>query len=376
MKSPIAKILTKFTKAFSSVAKGVAIGILANLDDDSQVKATVEHVWMAYAAADHFGKAVKMAIKASYETGVGRTIKLFPSFLVDAWDDSGMNLSEKLHGADKEMRAGIVKTIKTQLKQNQHAMHAARALYDGYNAGHVTRKQEIPKYLGKIVAFARRSDLSDDDRAELLRMVRRAEKQVAKLGLNGAPNQALKTAYSQLLDAVVDGSEKALTRAVHTAVEEKSRYVAERIARTEAARAWADGFAERYMDNDRVVAFQWRLSSRHPHVDICDMYAEANLYGLGRGIYPKDATPRLPVHPHCLCHLAPVYASELKGRVPIDNFEAGGRAWLDSQSLKRRQEVLGVAGNRMYEQGDSWANVAKNYSDEKLTKPHTNSADE
>ena len=207
-------------------------------------------------------------------------------------------------------------------------------------------------------------------------MVRRAEKQVAKLGLNGSPNQALKTAYSQLLDAVVDGSEKALTRAVHTAVEEKSRYVAERIARTEAARAWADGFVERYMDNDRVVAFQWRLSSRHPHVDICDMYAEANLYGLGRGIYPKDATPRLPVHPHCLCHLAPVYASELKGRVPIDNFEAGGRAWLDSQSLKRRQEVLGVAGNRMYEQGDSWTNVAKNYSDKKLTKPHTNSADE
>lgn len=231
----------------------------------------------------------------------------------------------------------------------------------------VTRQQGIPKYLQQIFAFARHSDLTDEDRNDLLRQVRRARRQVERLGQGGAPNQALKTAYSELLDAVVNGSAKALSRSVHTAAEEKSRYVAERIARTEAARAWADGLAEKYMDDNSVVAFQWKLASRHPKFDICDLYADANLYGLGKGIYPKNATPRLSVHPHCLCHLAPVYRSELKGKKAVDQLKEGGRAWLEKQSLYHRQQILGVAGNRNFEIGRSWTAFARNYSTEVLS---------
>lgn len=138
--------------------------------------------------------------------------------------------------------------------------------------------------------------------------------------------------------------------------------MAERIARTEAARAWADGFAEKYMDDDSVVAFQWKLASRHPKFDICDLYAEANLYGLGKGIYPKNATPRLPVHPHCLCHLAPVYRSELKGKKAVDQLEEDGRAWLEKQPLYHRQQILGIAGCKSYERGADWRTIARNYS--------------
>lgn len=367
MKSPIAKILSKFSKAFHSVMSGVAATIMTNLDDDSSVGAATAHAWAAYEVADQVGDAVRQSVKESYEAGVGRTIKLFPSHLDKAWDDSGMTLSEKLHGSDKEMRDTIVETIREQLKENRHAMQAARKLYDGYNSGQaVTRQQGIPKYLQQIVAFARHSDLTDEDRNDLLRQVRRAKRQVERLGQGGAPNQALKTAYSELLDAVVNGSEKALSRSVHTAVEEKSRYVAERIARTEAARAWADGFAEKYMDDDSVVAFQWKLASRHPKFDICDLYADANLYGLGKGIYPKNATPRLPVHPHCLCHLAPVYRSELKGKKAVDQLEEGGRAWLEKQSLYHRQQILGIQGAKAFANRDSWTKWARNYTGARL----------
>lgn len=367
MKSPIAKILSKFSKVFHSMMSGVAATIMNNLDDDSSVGAATAHAWAAYEVADQVGDAVRQSVKESYEEGVGSTIKLFPSHLDKAWDDSGMTLSEKLHGSDKEMRDAIVETIREQLKENRHAMQAARKLYDGYNSGHaVTRQQGIPKYLQQIVAFARHSDLTDENRNDLLRQVRRAKRQVERLGQGGAPNQALKTAYSELLDAVVNGSEKALSRSVHTAVEEKSRYVAERIARTEAARAWADGFAEKYMDDDSVVAFQWKLASRHPKFDICDLYAEANLYGLGKGIYPKNATPRLPVHPHCLCHLAPVYRSELKGKKAVDQLEEGGRAWLEEQSLYHRQQILGIQGAKAFANRDSWTKWARNYTGARL----------
>lgn len=368
MFSPLSGILRRFSRIFSRIAEDIAGKILSVLHEDSDIKAIVERIWQAQSVEEAIGEAVRQSVRESYEKGTGRAIKLFPSRLDEAWDESGMKLSEKLHGADAEMRAAIVKTIREQLKQNQHALKAARALYDGYDSGQaVIRRQHIPKYLQDVVDFARRSDLTKADQAELLKKVRRARRQVERLGQGGAPNQALKTAYSELLDAVTDGTEKAITRSVHTAIEEKSRYVAERIARTEAARAWADGFVEKYMDDDTVVAFQWKLSSRHPVFDICNLYAEANLYGLGKGIYPKNATPRLPVHPHCLCHLAPVYRSELN-KIAHNLVKSGGEKYINALSLERRQKLLGVAGSKRYAAGQDWRTLARNYSPEVLQK--------
>ena len=368
MFSPLSGILRRFSRTFRQITEDIVEKILSALHKGSDIKAIVEHIWQTKGAAESIREAVKATIRESYEKGAHKTLKVFPAHLDAAWDESGMKLSEKLHGADAEMRAAIVKTIREQLRQNQHALKAARALYDGYGNGQaVIRRQHIPKYLQDVVDFARRSDLTEADRAELLKKVRRARRQVERLGQGGAPNQALKTAYRELLDAVTDGTEEALTRSVHTAIEEKSRYVAERIARTESARAWADGFAEKYMDDDTVVAFRWKLSSRHPVFDICNLYAEADLYGLGKGIFPKDQTPRLPVHPHCLCHLAPVYRSELN-KIAHNLVKSGGEKYINVLSLERRQKLLGVAGSKRYQQGVDWRTLARNYSPEVMQK--------
>ena len=58
------------------------------------------------------------------------------------------------------------------------------------------------------------------------KMCIRDRRMVDRLAQNGAPNRALKTSYKELLDAVESCSDKALKRAIRTAVEEKSRYVA------------------------------------------------------------------------------------------------------------------------------------------------------
>lgn len=369
MASPIAAILKRFTRSFYTFASAAATQILLSLhenDDTDEAEEKTDRVLQSLFATSVLADATKKAIKEAYEKAIGSTIPVFPSDLSKAWDESGMTLSQKLHGEEKEMRDAIVSTIKTQLKQNKHAMHAARALYDGYNSGEaVIRRQQMPKYLQDVIDFAHRSDLSNTDKQVLLRKVRNARRQVARLAQNGAQNKALKTAYSELLDAVESGSEHALTRSVHTAIEEKSRYVAERITRTEAARAWADGFMERYADDDDVVAFRWELSSRHPEQDICDLYAHANLYGLGKGIYPKDKTPRLPVHPHCLCHLVPVHAGELKG-TQRNLLKSGGERYIDSLSKSQQLKLLGVNGYMQYKKGIDWRDLAKNYSPEVL----------
>lgn len=364
MKSPISGILKRFSKVFQRAVDAVALYVINNLDEDGDVKAVVEQAWLTYKISDVFMDAVRQAVKEACEAGYGQTIPLLPSQLEEAWDESGMTLSKKLHGADKEMRARVISTIKDQLKQNRHAMQAARNLYDGYRSGQaVVRQQDMPKYLQNIVNFARRSELTEADKAQMLRLVRRARRQVALIGEHGAPNQALRTAYSELLNAVADGSEKALDRAVHVALEEKSRYVAERIARTEAARAWADGFHARYDTDEDVAAYKWTLSSRHPHYDICDMYARANLWGLGPGVFPKDKTPVLPVHPHCLCHLSLVYVTEIDMSRQRNQIKDGGDAYLKRQSHLKRCHLLGIDGAHAWEQGRAdWRQYMRNWS--------------
>ena len=362
MNSPIKEIIQWFSRTFTKLSRKMAEAILTSLHNDTvDIDKLVDSLWIKLGLGKAFEEHVKQAIKKSYDIGWGeKTITLLPN-LQNAWDSSGMNLSAKLHGADAEMREAIVSVITQQLKLNTHCLTAARALYDGYNADKVTRRQTIPKYLAKVVEFSRRADLTRLERETLQAKVRKTRRQVERLAQGGAPNKALKSAYMELLDACEHGTEKALNRAVHNACEEKSRYIAERIARTESARAWADGFVERYGNDEDVVAYRWKLSSRHPRFDICNLYAEANLWGLGKGIYPKDKTPNLPVHPHCLCYLAPVFSSELDKK-PTDRMEAGGREYLNQLSHRDRMQLMGVEGARDFEKGADWRRFARNYS--------------
>lgn len=95
------------------------------------------------------------------------------------------------------------------------------------------QKQQIAKYMQELVDYTRHSQLAKRDQYDIMRKIRRARKQIDAMGKRGAPNKALKTAYNQLLIAIEESYTKAMERAVKTAIEEKSRYVAERIARTE-----------------------------------------------------------------------------------------------------------------------------------------------
>lgn len=367
MSSPIQSVLAGFSALYREKSKMVAALVASYLADGCPAAEAVNKAMQVAGVAVFLRDAVHRAIMDSVAIGQGvPAIPLLPE-LTDAWDPSGMILSEKLHGVEREMRRNIIATIQGQQRLSRHAMQAARALYDGYNSGQrIIRRQELPQYMQSIVDFARRSNLTAADRELLLRQIRQARRQVARLGQDDAPNQALKTAYRKLLDGVMELDDEALHMAIRTAVEERSRYVAERIARTEAARAWADGFHAQYDDDDDVVAYRWRLSSRHPRFDICDMYAQSNLWGLGRGLYPKDKTPMLPVHPHCLCHLVPVYASELNRR-PQDHIKTGGDAWLHTLNKGQRRDVLGVEGAKAWAQGDDWRAHMRNWSAETAT---------
>lgn len=93
------------------------------------------------------------------------------------------------------------------------------------------------------------------------------------------------------------------------------------------------------------------------------MYANANLWSLGKGIFPKDKCPLLPIHPHCLCHLAPVFSAEVDIDNAQDQRDAAACDWLKAQNENTREKLLGVKGNKAWEEGrKTWRTVLRNYS--------------
>ena len=85
----------------------------------------------------------------------------------------------------------------------------------------------------------------------------------------------------------------------------KIAYDARRIVRTELAHAHHEADRVSSVRSDVVKGVKWNLSPRHPETDICDVYAFADLHGLGPGVFPPEFLPPLP-HPHCLCFMTHV----------------------------------------------------------------------
>lgn len=286
------------------------------------------------------------------------------------WSPDGLPLSERIHGTDQALRDMIRATVGKSLSQGTSWTKAAKKLHDGYGHGGKLRPAELPKYMDEVQELARLVSLPSE-RKKFDAALAKARRQVDAMGANGAPNQALKTSYAQMLEAAVSGSQKALNRAISTALEERGRYYAERIARTETARAWTDGFWSKVYEDEDVVAVRWVMSSRHPEPDICDFHAKADLYGLGPGVYPKTAVPPQPAHPHCMCYLEEIFEGELD----VDPAQAtldpeAGTAFLKKLKLPAREKLLGVAGSKAFRRDkSSWPDHLRGWQGHKDPNP-------
>lgn len=81
------------------------------------------------------------------------------------------------------------------------------------------------------------------------------------------------------------------------------------------ARQYTEKAAREYMKERRVQFLQVRLSGKHEALDACDFYADADLWGLGRGVYPKADAPVPPFHVGCRCALSP--RIDLPNKTPV-----------------------------------------------------------
>lgn len=313
---------------------------------DANKEATVNAIYLAACAG--YGVLPKLVVNSE---SIKKTL------LSDAWTGDDMPLSKRLHGATPLMRESIITTIRKSMLAAQTVKDMAMDLYDGYNSGKtVIHQAKLPQYLQRIETYARWAADGDMQMAQTVLALSGDIKK--KINMGKTPN--LRTAYSELVNACKTFSAEAIHKAVHTALEEKSRYHAERIARTEAARAWFDGFVAKNQDDSDVWGYRWVLSSRHALVpfDQCDVCANMNV-GFGKGVYPKNKIPSIPRHPHCMCMLQVIYVWE--GDKDQEFQPKKAREYLDALPEGKQQQLFGKDGVEAYHLGRDWEKILRGW---------------
>lgn len=254
-----------------------------------------------------------------------------------SWTKDNVVLSERLHGVSVVMHNNIKSSVGMSLRSYKTIRETAMKLFDGYDtADNILRQAKLPKYLKQIQNLTTKLYAGDKNSAKQSTLYKTVSRDIRKLktpSLRAAYSQALESsstdrpkilkkaqsmletgnreAFESMLKAE---REKALQKALWVATQEKTRYYAERIARTESARAYYEGqVAEANADPD-IWGFQWVLSTAHVHgKSDCDCYENSMRdMGYGRGVYPKADVPELPAHPNCMCHLRKIYEWEVK----------------------------------------------------------------
>ncbi|WP_120510974.1 hypothetical protein [Photobacterium salinisoli] len=194
----------------------------------------------------------------------------------------GLQLSDRLWRVDRYAREVITQAVERAVIMGQSASEAAQAFRQ--------RSQPVPADIAHNAGLSNAAGISRTVAQEL--MVN-----------DGAP-------YSQI----------------------------KRVMRTEINRAHGMAFQNAAFEDEFVVGTQFKLSPNHPKPDICDMHARANLFGLGKGVYPKGKSP-WPAHPNTLSYEQVVFVDEVTEE---DRTSQTDRiSWLKGQSREGQKAVLG-----------------------------------
>lgn len=303
--------------------------------------------------------ATDMAIK---EIGIDRVSVALHKSITEAVRSNGISITlsnqivaswernYRVSGADLSQR--IYQTVgNTNVIVRQEVQRAMNKVQGWEGIARQAQREikitgDTPKYINRLKAIADRG-LDKATQREIRSAINAAEREVRKLSQGAAPTKRLQSAYGKVVDAIGKGKADMIDKAIERAVKEKSYYNAQRLARTETAKAYGDSFFDQINQDDDVEAWRSVLSPRHPVSDICDFYANADLYGLGKGVYPKNESPPYPYHPNCLCELEPVYQLKPSGKPDAGKF-------IKNASDEKLQYLFGDAADQVRENPSDW----------------------
>ncbi|MFM2057909.1 MAG: hypothetical protein RLY71_2294 [Pseudomonadota bacterium] len=247
----------------------------------------------------------------------------------------GLSLSRRLYDHNRQTTAEALAVIREHAQGLHQARDLALRLYDGYDPKDGVQRPLEGRARGELPKALRQLTGDPQTRKDLAALVEQGQQQASRLKTG-----ALRAAYSEAIDAWKAGKgEEALNRRLEVAVREKNRYMANRIAQTELARAHQAQVAAEFMADDQVEVVQVMINPTHPRMDVCDLHGRADLFGLGRGCYPKAKAPQPPYHPFCRCALRQRPSLRAADARPVPGGEAAYLRELDN--LSQAGQVMG-----------------------------------
>ena len=223
-------------------------------------------------------------------------------------------LSATIHKLGKDAQNILSNTVKQSLTEGASW---TKAMYNLRNQDLTIG--DLPDYIRKSISGSK----ADQQRARAM---------VRRLSSRTSPTTAVKNAYGRILDAVESDNQKALAKAIDSAVNNKIKYNTARIARTEYAYASA-GASQKMIDDDPdIIGWVSRVSDNRPigFHDICDMY--------NGQFFPKSVPILQPYHIQCMCHAEIVYKG---GRMKKAWSEDVSQKWLDDNPDLAKKMVRG-----------------------------------
>ena len=313
-------------------------------------------------------KFISNKVSESFSVGTGDTNLVLNKSQVEnltksRWAPGNKSAIRRLDGASVQIQEQVVNEISDAVEKGTLIRDNSKKLLGDISnpkvpIGNVTG-DNLNKKLKKITDDFKRLGKVD---AKLQREINSFRKTVTKMDVRGLQKTGtvtnrLKNAYSGVLDSVESGVQDAVDAAVKKAIQEKGKYLTDRIARTEIARARYEGFVWRAQQDPDIVAIRFVLSDAHPAKDQCDFYTKVN-FGLGPGVWPLNKLPEFPFHSHCLCYQVEVFTEEVQD-MSFEDSEKAGRKLLDTFSKRDRQRLFNIAGEEQYQKGASWKKLGK-----------------
>lgn len=340
MPAPPRKPMNLFNLKWDRLSKSFFNRLKNRLDDGMNYEKAINLTFKELNIQGNFKKFVEDTVYASFISGIGVDVdinknQVRKALLSSTWPGEKLTLSSRIN---KTKLLPIIKEeIKTQLARENSIRRITKRLFETK-----LTTADFPKYMRELELQARRVLAGEitKEAVEFRSALEKAKKQVSelkgKLGTEGSAR--LEKSYQSILRNIGDDTEKiskiGLDKAIMRGIDSKARYNSERIARTESAKSYGQGFFEKYQQDKDIVGYKSKLSYKHELYDICDFYAEANLYGMGPGVYPITEGPPYPYHPNCLCVLDPVY------RGTVGEFDEGAKNQELEELSNRERKIV------------------------------------
>jgi hypothetical protein len=304
VKSPVRAPIQSFAKRYDAVIERAMIEVIDEIGDrvltSKQIEELVRRVFAKHGVDAKLVKELMSGIVKSVGAGAGVSIGAAQGVAIQRWwMDKAYSPDDKKFSAkinDLSRKTEITGAIRGSMKARDSWRKAAQDLHD-----RGIQRADVAKDVTELSKRARQAFAQSGDAkgyVEYMRDVKAVQKRIDRL--TDPSTSRLKRAYQDVIDAAEKQSEKAMQKAIKYAAFEKERYNAERIARTEMAKAYGDSFITENVNDPDAVGWRAELSDAHKVTDICDFHTSADLYGMGAGVYPKGRGPAYPFHPHCI----------------------------------------------------------------------------